>query len=185
MSIHSRLPDIPVLGFAAFSGTGKTTLLEQLIPRLTHQGYRIGIYKHSHHVVELDKPGKDSFRLRAAGAIQTLLSTPERCILTTEISEGDTDFYRRLHQFDSDALDAILVEGCKEQHLPKIELHREQTKKPWLYPQDPEIIAVACDSPHIDANIPVLNLNNLNEIAEFVENYINSFTPDTISGNAS
>lgn len=182
MSKYSRLPAIPVIGFAAFSGTGKTTLLEQLIPQLMNKGYRVGVYKHSHHVVELDKPGKDSFRLRASGAAQTLLSTPERSILTTEMSGPDSgnsvDFYRLLHQFDTEALDVILVEGCKEQHFPKIELHRSQTGKPWLCPEDPDIIAIACDSPDISTEIPVFNLNDIHEIAGFIEKYINTYVPD-------
>ncbi|CAM3713702.1 Molybdopterin-guanine dinucleotide biosynthesis adapter protein [Vibrio aerogenes CECT 7868] len=176
MSKYSRLPAIPVIGFAAFSGTGKTTLLEKLIPQLISKGVRVGVYKHSHHVVELDKPGKDSFRLRASGAAQTLLSTPERSILTTEKSgEHQVDFFHLLHQFDTDALDVILVEGCKEQHFPKIELHRQITGKPWLYVQDPDIIAVACDSPAPGAQIPVMDLNDINGIALFVANYIHTF----------
>ncbi|KUI99506.1 molybdopterin-guanine dinucleotide biosynthesis protein B [Vibrio sp. MEBiC08052] len=183
-SLSDKLPNIPVLGFAAFSGTGKTTLLESLIPVFIARGIRVGVYKHSHHVIEQDKPGKDSFRLRKAGAFQTLLSTPERTILTTEFSatspETSTspDFYHLLQQFDTERLDLILVEGCKEQCFPKIELHRHQTNKPWLYPDDPDIIAVATDRV-ISCPLPCLDLNDVAQIAEFVMQYVQDFLSHT------
>ncbi|ASA54465.1 molybdopterin-guanine dinucleotide biosynthesis protein B [Vibrio gazogenes] len=175
-SLSDKLPNIAVLGFAAFSGTGKTTLLESLIPVLIAHGIRVGVYKHSHHVIEQDKPGKDSFRLRKAGAFQTLLSTPARAILTTEFSEIPTspDFYHLLQQFDSENLDIILVEGCKEQRFPKIELHRHEINKPWLYPDDPDIIAVATDR-MITCPLPCLDLNDTAQIAEFVMQYVQDF----------
>ncbi|MDW6004052.1 molybdopterin-guanine dinucleotide biosynthesis protein B [Vibrio mangrovi] len=175
MTINSSiLPNIPVLGFAAFSGTGKTTLLESLIPELIRQGIRVGVYKHSHHVIEQDQPGKDSFRLRKAGASQTLLATPERAILTTEFPDSSADFYHLLQQFDTENLDVILIEGCKEKHLPKIELHRHEITRPWLYPDDPDIIAVATDVT-IDCRLPCLNLNDVVQIAEFIQQYIRNF----------
>ncbi|MEI8634032.1 molybdopterin-guanine dinucleotide biosynthesis protein B [Vibrio sp. PP-XX7] len=178
---HPQLPDIPVLGFAAFSGTGKTTLLEKVIPILVEHGFQVGVYKHSHHVVELDKPGKDSFRLRKAGACQTLLSTPERSILTTEVRDDKSaDFYQRLTQFDTQHLDIILVEGCKEKHFPKIEIHRAEMEKPWLYRSDPAILAVASTTP-IDGPIPYLDLNNTAQIVSFIETYIHQFTPSSSS----
>ncbi|MDW6092951.1 molybdopterin-guanine dinucleotide biosynthesis protein B [Vibrio rhizosphaerae] len=166
-----KRPNIAVLGFAAFSGTGKTTLLESLIPLLIARGLRVGVYKHSHHVIEQDKPGKDSFRLRQAGALQTLLATPERAILTTEYSNASPDFYHLLRQFDTENLDLILVEGCKEKRFTKIELHRHDLDKPWLYPDDPDIIAVATDR-NIDCPLPCLDLNNAAQIAEFVIRYV-------------
>ncbi|WNJ95156.1 molybdopterin-guanine dinucleotide biosynthesis protein B [Vibrio ruber] len=179
-NLSHKLPTIPVLGLAAFSGTGKTTLLELLIPVLIDRGIRVGVYKHSHHVIEQDKPGKDSFRLRKAGACQTLLSTPERAILTTEFPDksNPADFYHLLRQFDSENLDLILVEGCKEQRFPKIELHRHELDKPWLYPDDPDIIAVATD-PIIACPLPCLDLNDISQIAEFIMQYVRTFQSHT------
>jgi molybdopterin-guanine dinucleotide biosynthesis protein B len=137
---------VPILGFAAFSGTGKTTLLAQTIPVLKHHGLRIGLIKHSHHNFQIDQPGKDSFRLRAAGASPVMLiSTHRRAIITeiTPVREPQLD--EQLKLFDQSELDLILVEGFKAEPFPKIELHRPSLNKPLLYPNDPNIIAIASD----------------------------------------
>ena len=110
---------IPMLGFAAFSGTGKTTLLTQIIPILKHHGLRIGLIKHSHHNFQIDQPGKDSFRLRAAGASPVMLvSTHRRAIITeiTPVQEPRLDDQLKL--FDQSELDLILVEGFKAERFP-------------------------------------------------------------------
>ena len=104
---------IPVLGFAAYSGTGKTTLLEALLPKLTAKGLRIGVFKHAHHDFDIDQPGKDSHRLRKAGASQMLIASRNRHALMTETPEKEANFFKLLEQFDRDNLDFILVEGCK------------------------------------------------------------------------
>jgi molybdopterin molybdotransferase len=182
MSDTTLLPEVPVLGFAAFSGTGKTTLLEALIPELVKYGIRVGVYKHSHHDVELDKPGKDSYRLRHAGAYQTMLATPKRSVLTSETAVVTMDFYQLLHQFDTEQIDIILVEGCKEKHLPKIELHRHETGRPWLYLADPDIMAIATDVP-VQAPIPCMDLNDIERIADFVRQFIQDFRRDLPCGS--
>ena len=100
---------IPILGFAAYSGTGKTTLLEALLPRLTQAGIRIGMLKHAHHNFDVDKEGKDSFRLRKAGASQMLISSRNRYALMTETPEAESEFEYLLSRFNTDTLDLSLI----------------------------------------------------------------------------
>ena len=113
----------PILGFTAYSGTGKTTLLEQLIPLLRERNVRVAVLKHAHHNFDIDKPGKDSYRLRKAGADQMLIASDQRWAMMRETSEP-TSFEILLEQFDHDVLDLIIVEGFKGEKIPKIELHR-------------------------------------------------------------
>jgi molybdopterin-guanine dinucleotide biosynthesis protein B len=159
----------PVLGFAAFSGTGKTTLLEQIIQRLRQADYHVGVLKQSHHNVEVDTPGKDSFRLRKAGASQTLLSSPYRQVL---IKESDTTIEPELDEillmFDSQELDIILIEGFKYSAFTKIELQREALGKPLLYLKDDTIVALATDAMNQPHSVPVLDINNIETIVDFL-----------------
>ncbi|EHH1238997.1 bifunctional molybdopterin-guanine dinucleotide biosynthesis adaptor protein MobB/molybdopterin molybdotransferase MoeA [Vibrio parahaemolyticus] len=164
--------NIPILGFAAYSGTGKTTLLEALLPKLTEAGLRIGMLKHAHHNFDVDKPGKDSYRLRKAGASQMLIASRNRFALMTETPEAEAEFEYLLTRFDEDKLDVVLVEGCKNIAFPKIELHREEVGKPWLYPHDENIIAIASDSEELDSELPQMNINDLDAIAQFVLQYV-------------
>ncbi|XEV13733.1 bifunctional molybdopterin-guanine dinucleotide biosynthesis adaptor protein MobB/molybdopterin molybdotransferase MoeA [Vibrio alginolyticus] len=164
--------NIPILGFAAYSGTGKTTLLEALLPKLTEAGLRIGMLKHAHHNFDVDKPGKDSYRLRKAGASQILIASRNRFALMTETPEAEAEFEFLLTRFDEDMLDVVLVEGCKNIAFPKIELHREEVGKPWLYPNDENIIAIASDGGELDSELPQMNINDLEAIAQFVIQYV-------------
>ncbi|EJG0025380.1 bifunctional molybdopterin-guanine dinucleotide biosynthesis adaptor protein MobB/molybdopterin molybdotransferase MoeA [Vibrio alginolyticus] len=164
--------NIPILGFAAYSGTGKTTLLEALLPKLTEAGLRIGMLKHAHHNFDVDKPGKDSYRLRKAGASQMLIASRNRFALMTETPEAEAEFEFLLTRFDEDMLDVVLVEGCKNIAFPKIELHREEVGKPWLYPNDENIIAIASDGGELDSELPQMNINDLEAIAQFVIQYV-------------
>ncbi|WP_407559159.1 bifunctional molybdopterin-guanine dinucleotide biosynthesis adaptor protein MobB/molybdopterin molybdotransferase MoeA [Vibrio parahaemolyticus] len=164
--------NIPILGFAAYSGTGKTTLLEALLPKLTKAGLRIGMLKHAHHNFDVDKPGKDSYRLRKAGASQMLIASRNRFALMTETPEAEAEFEYLLTRFDEDKLDVVLVEGCKNIAFPKIELHREEVGKPWLYPHDENIIAIASDGGELDSELPQMNINDLEAIAQFVIQYV-------------
>ena len=163
---------IPLLGFAAFSGTGKTTLLTQIIPILKHQGLRIGLIKHSHHNFQIDQPGKDSFRLREAGASPVMLvSTHRRAIITDITPAQEPRLADQLKHFDQAELDLILVEGFKAEPFPKIELHRPSLNKPLLYPNDPNIIAIASDCPlQTPDTLTQLDLNKPDRIAAFILN---------------
>ncbi len=128
-SVHQnpQRPNLPLLGFAAYSGTGKTTLLEALLPKLTAAGLRIGLLKHAHHDFDVDKPGKDSYRLRKAGASQMLIASRNRHALMTETPDAEAEFDYLLTRFDAEKLDVILVEGCKNIAFPKIELHARKS----------------------------------------------------------
>ena len=161
---------VPLLGFAAFSGTGKTTLLTQIIPLLKHHGLRIGLIKHSHHNFQIDQPGKDSFRLREAGATPVMLvSTHRRAIITEITQEQEPRLDDQLKLFDQSELDLILVEGFKAEPFSKIELHRPSLNKPLLYPNDPNIIAIASDvALETPGTLTQLDINQPEMIAAFI-----------------
>lgn len=176
MNTASTPLQIPVLGFAAYSGTGKTTLLESLLPKLTDLGLRVGVFKHAHHDFDVDKPGKDSYRLRKAGANQMLIASRNRHVLMTETPEQEANFFALLDHFDTTSLDLILVEGCKNLSFPKIELHREEVGKPWLHPHDSNIIAIASDSRSLEngalkSNLPHVSINDLDAICKLITSF--------------
>lgn len=166
-----RTEPTPVLAFVAFSGTGKTTLIEQLIPLLRARGIRLGLIKHSHHHFDIDHPGKDSFRFRKAGAAQVMVASRKRWALITEHEDDrpEPSLEELLGQFDHTHLDLILVEGFKHEALSKIELHRPSLGKPLMFPEDASIIAIACDAPlPMATELPQLELNDPEAIADFV-----------------
>jgi molybdopterin-guanine dinucleotide biosynthesis protein MobB len=164
-----------VLGFAAYSGTGKTTLLKQLIPHLCEQGLRLAIIKHSHHNFEIDHPGKDSYELHHAGSLQTLITSKYRSALISENpSRQEPDFLNTLQQLDLEAIDLVLVEGFRDEiRLPRIELHRPSLNKPLIYPQADNIIAIASDTP-LETQLPLLDLNQIAEISRFILDWLQS-----------
>jgi molybdopterin-guanine dinucleotide biosynthesis protein MobB len=143
--MNTKLP--PLLGFAAYSGTGKTTLLCKLIPLLKQQGLRIGVIKHAHHDFDIDYPKKDSYEIRKSGAERVLITSHKRTAIIIEHPDiGDEpSFTDALATIPSEGLDLLLIEGFKQIAYPKIELHRKALNKPYLYPDDNNIIAIACD----------------------------------------
>ncbi len=169
MSIQSP---VPLVGFAAYSGTGKTTLLKALIPLMKRRGIRIAMLKHAHHRFDVDTPGKDSYELRKAGAEQMLIASGQRWALMTETGpepEDDPDLGYLISRLDLTSIDLILVEGFKQQPFPKIELHRPSTGNPLLFPRDPDILAVATDQPEqIDTRLPLLDINNPQQLMDFI-----------------
>ncbi len=161
---------VPIVGFAAYSGTGKTTLLRKLLPLLKERGVRVGMVKHAHHTFDVDQPGKDSYELRKAGAAQMLIASRSRWALMVERQrEKEPQLDEVLLELDQAALDLILVEGFKQEPFPKIELRRSGLKGKPFFPEDDNIIAIATDDPSIlETDLPILDLNSPDEIAEFI-----------------
>lgn len=158
----------PLLAVTGYSGTGKTTLLEKLIPLLNQSGLKVGLIKHSHHNVDIDKPNKDSYRLRQAGANPTMIACEQRWALMVE-TEKMASFEHLVQQFEHQQLDLILVEGFKHERLPKIQLHRKATEKP-LPELDMFTLATATDYPLEREN--VLDINKPTQIVDFIKNYL-------------
>jgi molybdopterin-guanine dinucleotide biosynthesis protein B len=164
---------IPVIGICASgSNAGKTTLITQLIPALAQNGIRTSVIKHAHHRFDIDHPGKDSYQIREAGAVQTLVASNLRWALMTERQQTadknvELDLAELLAQIDIRYADLILVEGFKSAAIPKIEVYRADMDLPLLAPNDPNIIAVASDTA-IEVNVPVLNLNDISTITDFI-----------------
>ncbi|MCE9991127.1 molybdopterin-guanine dinucleotide biosynthesis protein MobB [Enterobacter sp.] len=164
---------IPVLAIAAWSGTGKTTLLKKLIPALCEKGIRPGLIKHTHHNMDVDKPGKDSYELRKAGAAQTLVASNQRWALMTETpDEQPLDLAYLVSRMDHSTLDLVLVEGFKHESVAKILLFRSDAghdiKELTL---DEHVIAVASDN-RLDLSVPVLDLNDVDAIAHFIQHWM-------------
>ncbi len=164
---HAR---VPIVGFAAWSGTGKTTLLRHLLPLLRARGLRVGAVKHAHHEFDIDHGGKDSYELRKAGAERILIASRKRWALMVERELAREPVLDQvLKDLDQSALDLLLVEGFKEESFPKIELYRPVLGKPLLCHTDPDIVAVASDSPlGFDVDVPVFDLNQPASIAAFI-----------------
>lgn len=160
---------IPLLAIAAWSGTGKTTLLKQLIPALCQRGIRPGLIKHTHHNMDVDKPGKDSYELRKAGATQTLVASKQRWALMTETpEEEELDLVFLASRMDASKLDVILVEGFKHEETAKIVLFRKDAgHKPQELVIDAHVIAVASDI-SLSVDVPLLDINDVEGIADFV-----------------
>ena len=156
---------IPLLGFAAYSGTGKTTLLRKIIPLLAQKGIRIGMVKHTHHNIDVDQPGKDSYELRKSGTDQMVLASPKRTTLIVEYAEQeDSKLTSALGLLQTDSLD-----------IPKIELHRKEMERPFIYPKDQNIIAIVVAEELELKNaehLVRLNFNQPEALVEFIQNQI-------------
>ncbi|HLT27901.1 MAG TPA: molybdopterin-guanine dinucleotide biosynthesis protein B [Zeimonas sp.] len=155
-----------VFGFAGYSGSGKTTLIEQLIPRFVLRGLRVSLVKHAHHLFDIDKPGKDSWRHREAGASEVLITSDQRWVLMHELrDEPEPSLHEQLGRFSP--CDLVLVEGYKRAAIPKLEVYRPALGRQPLYPDDPNIVAVASDAP-LSTTLPRLDLNDPDAIAAFI-----------------
>lgn len=155
------------MGFAGWSGSGKTTLLINLIPELTGRGITISTIKHAHHGFDIDRPGKDSHQHREAGANEVLISSGSRWALMHENRDGkEADLDTLIDRLSP--VDLVLVEGFRGQAHAKIEVYRAALGKPLLFPDDPHIVAIATDSEVAGVKLPVLDLNNVSEIADFI-----------------
>ena len=155
-----------VFGIAGWSGAGKTSLIERLLPRLSARGLAVSVIKHAHHGFDIDRPGKDSWRHREAGAAQVLVVSDGRWVLMNELRGApEPTLDQQLALLG--ACDLVLVEGYKRAPVPKIEVHRPALGKPALWPEDPHVVAVASDAA-LDCPLPVLPLNDADAVARFV-----------------
>jgi molybdopterin-guanine dinucleotide biosynthesis adapter protein len=156
-----------VVGIAGWSGSGKTTLVARLIPALVAGGCSVSTVKHAHHAFDIDQPGKDSHTHRMAGATEVMVSSARRWALMHELRDAQEPSLRELLEHFA-RVDLVLVEGFKHDTLPKLEVHRAAIGKPLLQPNDPHIVGVATDTA-LDLPVPVLRLDDIAAIAEFVQ----------------
>ena len=165
----------PLLGFAGFSGVGKTTLLSAVLPLLVAQGVRVGMIKHAHHDFDIDQPGKDSYVLRKAGAGQMLIASSRRWALMVENDDAtrDPQLDALLGRLDQSRLDLILIEGFKYAAIPKIEVHRAALGHPLLCTADRNIIAIACDAAtQAGPAITHLDIDRPGQVAAFIIKHV-------------
>jgi molybdopterin-guanine dinucleotide biosynthesis protein B len=154
-----------LIGLAGWSGAGKTTLLVKLIPCLIARGVSVATVKHAHHAFDLDQPGKDSYRHREAGATQVLIGSANRWALVHELRGAPEPTLAELVARLS-PVDLVIVEGYKRDIHPKLEVHRASVGKPLLHLSDPHIVAVAADGALPDARVPVIDLDDIEAIAD-------------------
>jgi len=155
-----------IFGFAGYSGSGKTTLIEQLIPRFVMEGLRVSLIKHAHHGFDLDRPGKDSYRHREAGATEVFLVSNQRWVLMHELrGKPEPSLDEQLAHMS--ACDLVLVEGFKYTAIPKMEVHRQANGKPLIYPENLNIVALASDV-RLESPLPWMNLDDVDGIADFI-----------------
>ena len=163
---------LPLLAIVGWSGTGKTTLLQQVIPILNGKGIRAGLIKHTHHEVDMDTPGKDSYLLRKAGASQVMVASSERWALMCDTPEKQSiDLPYLLSRMDHSVLEIVLVEGFKEESVPKIILWRAGIKDGIEELLDEQVIAVASDQ-KLALNVPVLDINRPDSVADFIADWL-------------
>jgi molybdopterin-guanine dinucleotide biosynthesis adapter protein len=156
-----------IIGLAGWSGSGKTTLITKVIPRLIARGLKVSTLKHAHHGFDLDQPGKDSFFHRAAGATEVVISSARRWAILHELREElEWDLGSLVGKMT--LVDLVLVEGYKRDAFPKLEIHRAANNKPLIHPEDPHIIAIASDVKLPAATVPVIDLNDIEAIADLL-----------------
>ena len=158
-----------VIGLAGWSGAGKTTLLVKLIPALKARGLSVSTIKHAHHDFDVDKPGKDSHRHREAGADEVLVASARRWALMHEVRDGRDEPPDLLDLLDRlSPVDLVIVEGVRRGARAKREVHRVGNAKPFLYPDDADVIALASDAPPPFGSLPRVNLDDVEAIADVV-----------------
>src|SRR5439155_13206355 len=156
-----------IIGLPGWSRSGKTTLVTRLIPRLIERGIKVSTLKHAHHGFDLDQPGKDSFFHRAAGATEVIISSARRWAILHELRE-EPEWDLRALVAKMSPVDLVLVEGFKRDAFPKLEIHRAANGKPLIHPDDRHIVAIASDIALPQAKIPVIDLNDIEAIADLL-----------------
>ena len=156
---------VPVISFVGRSNTGKTTLLEKVIPVLSARGFRVGTIKHHAGEFEIDREGKDSYRHKRAGATATVITSPTKVALVQDISRELTlseVIERYMYE-----VDLVITEGYKRERMPKIELYVHGRGAPPLAGEDPDIIAIASDAP-LEAHVPVFLRDEAEPIVDLI-----------------
>ncbi|OUS14641.1 molybdopterin-guanine dinucleotide biosynthesis protein B [Rhodospirillales bacterium 47_12_T64] len=156
-----------VFGLAGWSGSGKTTLLKQLIPILVERGLKVSTLKHAHHKFDVDKPGKDSYEHREAGASEVMIASGNRWALMHELRDEKEPTLQELIPRMT-PVDLLLIEGFKKEDHQKLEVYRPSLGKRMLHKDDTNIIAVATDEDFLESTLPVINLNDVEAIADFI-----------------
>jgi len=157
---------IPIVSITGLSGTGKTTLIEKMIPELNRRGYRVGTIKHNHHGFEIDREGKDSWRHRKAGARVTVLASPGKVAVMEDV-DGDLSIAELAARYIRD-VDIIISEGFKGNPHPKIEVFRATLKQEPLCSRQDGLIAMASDVP-LDRGVPCLDINDIKGLTDLIE----------------
>jgi molybdopterin-guanine dinucleotide biosynthesis adapter protein len=156
-----------IIGIAGWSGAGKTTLLTQIIPRLVARGVKVSTIKHAHHSFDIDRPGKDSHAHRIAGATEVVVGSGTRWAIVHELrGEPEPTLTELVEKITP--VDLVLVEGFKRGSHPKLEVHRASVGKPFLYPADPAIVAIASDEPLPNVRILVVDLDDVEGISDIL-----------------
>lgn len=185
---------IPVIGFCAHSGTGKTTLLSQVLPLLRAKGFRFGIIKHAHDQFEIDHPQKDSNTLRLAGAEKLLICSKHRQAIIEEREDAvrEPTLDDALGSLNPEHLDLVLVEGFKNAHFPKIELHRKELGRPVRFMSDPDIVAIVSNASAQELQldqcarrVALFALDQAEQISAFIAGYIQNRGPSVATDSPS
>jgi len=156
-----------VIGLAGWSGAGKTTLIEKLIPEIRRRGFSVSTLKHAHHAFDMDRPGKDSHRHREAGAAQVLVASTQRLALLTELRDAPEPRLADLLRMFA-PVDLVLIEGFRSDAHAKIEIFREANGKPLRYPEDDQIVALISDLATLPDHLPHAHLDDVAAAADLV-----------------
>jgi molybdopterin-guanine dinucleotide biosynthesis protein B len=167
MHLKKKLNEMKIFGLAGWSGAGKTTLMVELVRLINARGVRVSTIKHAHHDFDIDRPGKDSFRHREAGASEVLVTSGTRWALMHEMRGAPEPRLEELVAHMT-PVDLLLIEGFKSHPHDKIEIHRSSLGKSMLWPGDPSIVAVASDVPLGELPLPRLDLGDPSAIVHFI-----------------
>jgi molybdopterin-guanine dinucleotide biosynthesis adapter protein len=157
---------IPIISIVGKSNSGKTTLIEKLIPELTRRGYRVATVKHDVHGFEVDREGKDSWRHKQAGAHTVVISSPKKLALIREV-DHDAHLVELRDKYIQD-VDLILSEGFKRNNQPKIEVFRKEMNQELLCTQEDNLLAIAANQ-FIDIGVPCLDINDASGLVNLIE----------------
>jgi molybdopterin-guanine dinucleotide biosynthesis protein MobB len=165
-NVSEKMP--PVFSFVGSSGSGKTTFIEKLLPFLINKGLKVGVIKHDAHKFEIDKPGKDSYRLKHAGAKTVVLSSEEKMAFIKSFNGNELSVEEIILRFFSDA-DLIITEGYKKSSIPKFEVFRKETGKPPVMFNSPYLLGIITDD-NINTDKLIFGLNDIEKVADYIIN---------------